>query len=264
MASTIETFDSKLLDKYRKLFFPVIGDNIITGYNVYKNMFKSTAPFLVNYLHSDLGFDAKGRPHRHREELQDKLSKFGPMRIMENITSSIVDRIAVYKIGDWEENPEGLKFYDGTGKKLSAKELATYRGLLIAEGKQYDMGIELQSRKDLEHILDFFNKYVYAHKIDKMGNLLYRAGNIVMNEDAIAGSWEIPLITAKGRGSLNRTDYKKVFEVDVKENEYDITALVDKQLRRLKSALKDKGALCLVAKKFANRPFVELYLNQNS
>ena len=72
-------FDEAVLGKYRTLLFPILAEGMITGYNVYRNRIKTDAPYLVNYLHSDLGTDEHGRMQPHFKELCDCLSSVGQM-----------------------------------------------------------------------------------------------------------------------------------------------------------------------------------------
>ncbi len=245
--------------KYRKLLFPIISKGIITGYNIYNERPKKTTPFLVNYLHSDLDFE-KGKPKAHLEELLEVLSKFGPVYSRNNLVNSVVDRIAIYKIGDWEENPKGLRFYDKDGKRLSRKNLKTYRGLVVAEGKQCDLGIEIISRKDLNKVLGLFHKYTFAHKIDKKGRPIKEQDQICFNPHAIIGAWEIPLIIISAE-SMKRQDYLNIADLNISDKNHEISTITDKSLIDLEKELNSHKVPYLVSRKFCNRAFVELYIN---
>jgi hypothetical protein len=52
------TFNEEILEKYRRLLFPEIGNNIISGYNVYLERPARTKRYLIEYLHSDLSHNA--------------------------------------------------------------------------------------------------------------------------------------------------------------------------------------------------------------
>ncbi len=253
----VQLFDEKILEKYRKILFPEIKGGIITGYNVYYDKPVRTYQFLINYLHSDLGFDEKGKPHKHREELLKKLSKVGKLNFRKSLVNSIIDRIAIYKIGDWEENPENLRFFDSEGNLILYKDMNKYEGVLIAEGKQYNLGVELDNLEALNLILNLLNKYTYACKLTSKGKLENKK-----NQHAIYGAWEIPLIVVGLETPLKRQDFRRVFEFNIKDEKHDICALVRKHEKKLNDHLRRKTLNFYKTKKYANRPFVELYLDK--
>lgn len=252
-------FNKQILRKYRKILFPIIAKEIITGYNVYTNRSPSKSKYMINYLHSDLGFE-NARPQMHLSELIDRLNKFGPPNITNEIVNSVVDRIAMYKIGDWEDNPAGLKFYDKDGKRLSKDLLKNYRGLIVAEGKQYDLGIEICSRQDLNKVLNLFNKYTFVHKINRNGQLINKDGQICFNKNAIHGAWEIPLIIVSAN-QMRRKDFSNIAELVIVDKEHEISTLVDKALVGLEKELNIHKLNYSILRKFVDRAFVELYIN---
>lgn len=252
-----EKFDAKVLQKYRELLFPALGLGILTGYNIYKDKIEGKSLFVVSYLHSDLSVSKSGKVHPHLEELIDKLSKFGPPKIIENISSSITDRIVVYMQGDWEENPKNLTFYTLQGEKINPEILKDYKGVLIAEWKQYDLSLEIENEKDLAHLLDLYNEYLYAYHIDRKGKMHFNAPN----PHAIRGSWEIPLIIVSAKQKFRRKDLLRTWEISVKEGHYEMNAIVRKQLKNLRTYLQNKNLDFKEIKKFVNRPFVEIYLD---
>ncbi len=249
-------FNEEILKKYRRLLFPVIGRGVITGYNVYVDRLVSSAPYVVNYLHADLGFDENGVPHRHREELVDILSRFTQLKVREKIVSSVTDRVAVYKIGEWEENPEDLKFYDPSGNYIPLGDLPDYEGILIAEGKQFDLGIEIENQRDLQYLLNLLNKYVYAIKVNQDGKVQFGTPN----PNAVYGAWEIPLLVITGE-KLKRRDYRRIFDIVIVDD-HEISTLIRKQLRIFEDFLQGKDLFYTKIRKSANRPFVELYLDE--
>ncbi len=254
-------FDPEALEKSRRLFFPIIAEGIVTGYNVYRHRPETNAPFIVNYLHSDLSFDKTGKPLPHLEELTDKLSKFGPAQIIEKITNSIVDRIAVYKVGDWEENPAGLTFYDQNGKVLSAEDLKKHRGLIVVEGKQYDLGIELSHQTDVDKVLRLLRESVFRYEIDDDGNVKNLNDKPVINRNAISGSWDIPLITLSSRENSKKRGFRPVEEITVTELDHVIATLIDKNAERLRTSLQSQNVAFKRQEKLANSAFIDLYLN---
>lgn len=249
-------FDEAILQRYRKLFFPAIGGRIITGYNVYVDRGVGQAPFIINYLHSDLDVDENGRPHRHKQELLDVLKKSSDVKTGEQIVNSVVDRLAVYKIGEWDENPTGLKFYGADGNELQPEDLMIYRGTIIAEGRQFEMSVMVDGESDVKHVLNLFNKYTYKMKVDSRGEV--KDEN---NPHAIFGAWEIPLIVVTAQNGLKRHDFRSISDIIVKDDDHEISTLVKKQRKRFEQFLSGKGVPFCRIRKYANRPFVEQYLD---
>jgi len=254
-------FDPEALEKSRQLFFPIIAERIITGYNVYRHKSETNAPFIVNYLHSDLSFDETGKPLPHLEELTDKLSKFGPAQIIEKITNSIVDCVAVYKVGDWEENPTGLIFYDQFGIVLNAENLKKHRGLVVVEGKQYDLGIELFHQREVDEVLHLLRRYVFMYEINDNGNIRNFHGKPVINIDAISGSWDIPLVTLSSKENHKKQGFRHVEEITVTELDHLIVTLIDKNAERLRILLQSQNVAFNRQEKLVNNAFIDMYLN---
>lgn len=250
-------FDEVILQKYRKLFFPAIGKRIITGYNVYVGRDGEQAPFVINYLHSDLDVDEGGKPHRHKQELLDVLKRSSDVQTGEQIVNSVVDRLAIYKIGEWDENPAGLKFYDSEGNELQPEELLMYRGTIIAEGRQFEMSVMVEGESDVKHVLNLFNKYTYKMKVDSRGEVKNEN-----NPDAIFGAWEIPLIVVTAQSSLKRHDFRSISDIIVNDDDHEISTLVKKQRKTFEKFLSMNGVPYFRIGKYANRPFVEQYLDE--
>ena len=250
-------FDAEILQKYRELLFPAIGQRIITGYNVYIDRKTGQAPFVISYLHSDLDADETGKPHRHKQELLEVLQKSSDIQTGEQIVNSVVDRLAVYKIGEWDENPAGLKFYDTSGRELKPEELLTYRGTIIAEGRQFELSIMVGDETDVKHVLDLFNKYTYKMKVNSRGEIKEE-----MNPYAIFGAWEIPLLVVTAQTRLKRHDFRSISDIIVKNDDHEISTLVKKQRKRFEQFLLVKEVPFCRIKKYANRPFIEQYLDE--
>ena len=250
-------FNETILQKYRRLLFPTIGDKVITGYNVYLDRDVCKAPFVITYLHSDLDMDENGQPQRHKQELLEVLQKSSDIQTGEQIVNSIVDRLAVYKIGEWDENPAGLKFYDADGNEMQPEELLMYRGTIIAEGRQFELSVMVEDETDVKHVLNLFNKYTYKIKVDSRGEV--KSEN---NPHAIFGAWEIPLIVVTAQNGLKRHDFRSISDVIVKDDDHEISTLVKKQIRRFEQFLSGKGVPFCRIRRYANRPFVEQYLDE--
>jgi hypothetical protein len=249
-------FDELLLQKYRRLLFPAIGERITTGYNVYVDRPTREAPFVINYLHSDLDMDETGHPHRHKQELIELLRKSSDIQAGEQMVNSVVDRLAVYKIGEWDENPEGLKFYDIHGRRLLPEELVSYRGIIIAEGKQYELNISVGTEHDVKHVLDLFNKHVFKLKVNSRGECGEKN-----NPYAIFGAWETPLIVVTSQSGLKRQDFKSVSDLIIADGNHEISALVKRQRKKFEQFLLSKGLQFRRTKRYANRAFVDQYLD---
>jgi len=129
--------------KYRHMLFPEINRNIITGYNILEKQPKSNAAYLVNYFHSFLGFDPKGRPHAHREALLNELSQFGNTHTVDFVVSAALGRHATYKLGDWDEAYDKYALYWDAAeiRRLRKAELQTFAGTIVKEKDEYVLGI---------------------------------------------------------------------------------------------------------------------------
>ncbi|MBI4453094.1 hypothetical protein HY636_00455 [Candidatus Woesearchaeota archaeon] len=250
-------FDENILQKYRILLFPQIAIGAITGYNVYADRVTSNSPIIVNYLHSNLGLNDDGTPHRHRKELMERLSELAQLKVQERVVNSVVDRVAVYKIGDWKENPLGLVFYDIKGNAIAIEDLEDYEDILIAEGKQFDLRLEIEDSNLLKKVLALFNKYTYAHKVNSFGLV-----KEITNPDAIFDAWEIPLIVVTSNEDLRRKDFRRIFDITITDYLYEISSLVRQQRNTFEDYLKEKGVEFKRIKRYANRSFVELYLDE--
>ena len=211
----------------------------------------------MDYLHSDLGMDEKGKPQRHKKELADKLSKIGKVDIQENFINMVTDRVSIYRVDIWKENPEGLKFFDVERNLIACEELEQFRGLLIAEGKQYQLRIEIDDFKLLNSVLNFFNKYSYNYKVNSKGQL-----SNIKNPDAIYNAWDIPLIIISSEVTLKRSDYRSVIDFTIDDENHEISTLVRKQATHLEEILRDNTLLFTKERRYANRPFIELYMDK--
>ena len=247
-------FDPAILASFRSVFFPAIVSGQLTGFNVYRERPRSAIPYLVNYLHSDLGLLPDGSPHPHRSELLDKLQQFGQVNILPRLTESIVDRMAIYKVGDWEENPEGLNYYNAEGNPLPVDQLQSYEGLLIVEGKQYDLGIEASTRRDLERILGVLNKYTYMNRVGRRGRILDEE-----NPKAITGAWKIPLVTVTTDRRQKINGFAPISDIAVAISDHEACAIVlspDPLFQYLAS----QGLSPAIMEKRVNTPFLKNYL----
>src|SRR3989344_7995483 len=160
-------FDESARQYYRNLLFPIIREGIITGYNLYRERFTTDSPFTVTYFHSDLKIPSS----RHLRELTDKLKDECDQRITERITDSVIARIAAYKVGEWEANPRNIKFFDVDGNEIPLKDIDYHEGIIIAEGRQYELNLRVENKKELRRLLKVMNRTVNFYEIDKYGKI---------------------------------------------------------------------------------------------
>lgn len=244
-------FDKTVLKRFRELYFPAIKQGLTTGYNVYAEPLVVSAPLCVSYLHSDLGFLPDGRPHPHRQELYDKLVKFGPASISERTLDTVIERIALYELGDWDDNPAGLTFYDEDGTELSLDKLQNHRGKVIVEGKQYNLSVAVASEQDMMRVLDILEKFTYLTKTVN-GRVIKQ-----LNENAITDAWVIPLIMVNSE-TIPR-QFSSIFEVCFTLNDYESRSLVVTPAK-LSDYLVSKGIASKTISAIVNEPFVSSYL----
>lgn len=246
-----EGFDQKVLEHFGKLLFPTIAQGIINGYNVYKNSRKTDAPYVINYLHSDLGVDARGRQHPHREELMDKLRQFGPAQITEKIVDRIVQRMATYKRGDWEDDPPGVRYFTLDRQELMKENLANFAGLVIVEGMQYDLGVELRTAQEVSRVIDVFNKYTYARKIKRDGTVSSK-----QNPHAIINAWIVPLITISHHKKRRFSGFQPVAKVSTYKREHEASTLLVRPTA-LEEYLRAKNEQPHTSMHYANKAFID-------
>jgi len=243
-------FDKTVLDQFGKVFFPAIANRLISGYNVYHEAQKLTAEYAINYLHSDLGTDGKGKPKPHREELVDKLKKFGPACITEKIIDTIVQRMATYKRGDWENDPEGVRYFTLDRQELKIDDAKDYPGPIVVEGLQYDLGIALETASEVRCVIDVLNKYVYAQIVDKDG----RVHKEQENPDAIANAWRVPLITITRPSNEDFAGFLVVSKISVFRPHYEGSTLTTHPVP-LEEYLHSQKEEPRISRKLANKVF---------
>lgn len=248
-------FDEKTKQYYRRVLFPIIGNNVITGYNLYHDRHKSNAGYAVTYFHSDLGTTRS----RHLTELSDRLKESCNPKIVEKITNSVVTRMAAYKIGDWEENPEGLRFFDRGGNEIQIDELESYEGIMVAEGIQFELNLEVYNRNELRDLLRVLKRAVNFYELDYYGRMKEYENRPKINPEAVHNAWEIPLITVDGE--IRLVEFLSCKEVNIRRAKHEVSILVKRNEKLLDKALLDIGLRYAKDKKLANRLFVEGYLD---
>lgn len=244
-------FDKNLLDQFGKVFFPAIAKGLISGYNVYHEAQKVTAKYLINYLHSDLGIDAYGKPQPHREELMDKLRKFGPAQITEKVTDTIVQSMATYKRGDWENDPPGVRYFTLDRRELKREEIMDYPGTVVVEGLQYDLGIALETLKEVNCVVDVLNKYTYAQKVDKDGTVHKDQANL----DAIVDAWGVPLITITHQTEQDFAGFLPIVKIAIFRQDHEASTLT-KNEQDLQEYLNSQKEPLQISRKLVNKVFI--------
>ena len=83
-----------------------------------------------------------------------------------------------------------------------------------------------------------------------------------INAEALYGAWEVPLLVVSSELPIRREDYRKVFDFVINDKNHEVSSLVRRKAADLESALKAKILCFEKVKRYANRPFVELYLDR--
>ncbi len=249
-----EVFEEEVLDGFRKIFFPPIRLKLLSGYNVYRNRQADSAPYTVHYLHSDLNISESGERDTHLDELVLQLDQHGHPIVSEQLIHSLVARMAVYRMGEWEENPVGLHFYDLEGRHLDVTSLKSYSDPVVIEGKQYDLGLEVRSSTDLRNVLKIFRDYAYAYLLDPQGDITDRP-----NPKAGSGAWKIPLLVVSTERRPRLRDFCPITDIETNITEYAGSTLVV-NARTLQDHFAQRKILVSTTLRFVNEVFVNSYL----
>ncbi len=256
------------LHRIRLKYFHLIRDRIITGYNLYQKPFTQSSGLSLTYMHSNL------KPEDiHFKELTDKLRKFDFLKESVVINDRLIemkDRIereADYITkADWE-NPMGTRYFDFDGIELSENE-AKKIGDVIGESFQYDLVFRVENEDELVHLVSFFKHYTSKFRLDRHGKKLIKNDDFVVNNDAIEGAWDIPLLvctTEDDKKPKNLVDFLAVRQFDVLETLVDrnvtLSTLVRKYVKELQASLTKIGIVPQIYKKYALRVFVEDYID---
>ena len=74
----------------RKIFFPAIGFDMITGFNIYPKKTQSIdSKIIIRYLHNKLTDNDE-----HKQELTDKISKFCGQALFQKICFKRIQRLS--------------------------------------------------------------------------------------------------------------------------------------------------------------------------
>jgi len=263
--------NEKFNKRIRGTFFPLITEGMITGYNIYENLFDYTgANIFLNYLHSDLNSNDK-----HYKEITNILEKEGLTNNILNISHELVDskeikeRNAIYLTRpEWEDSPR-MRYFLFDGTEISIKQAEELGIDVIGEVMQYDMVLKLKNETELRRITNLLKKYVAKFKIDEFGRKIKDAnGNPSINNNAISNAWDIPLIICTTRDNKKPSllkDFLKVNQFNIKYYLKDIpiiiSTLVRKKHKNLKNFLLSDELKFNIKKKYALRTFVEDYID---
>ncbi len=259
------------LKQIRKLFFPIMDEDIITGYNLYTQKVEfPKINFFLSYLHSDLT-----NRHKHFKELTKLLEKEGflkPILIINDALVNLnlsVERYATYvTIPHWKD-PKKTRYFTFNGKELGYKEAKKLNIELIGENKQYDMHIKIENDEQFRELVNIFKKHVSKYQLDYYGRIkVDQFDDPIENKNAIYNSWEIPLITITKEKKPNKSqDFLTInkFDTNYQLNSLDrviINSLVRAKTKRFKEVLTRKGLDYDVSKRFALRTFIERYVDR--
>ncbi len=245
----MDQFNQKTLRQFRKLLYPAIAQGIITGYNVY-NEPKDPSDTAIHYLHSDLGIDENGKMDRHLESLIYTINNNFPNTLTTNIASAITDRIAIYQWGDWKENPLTTRLYDAHGNRLRDKDADDYEGVIIIEGRQYDLSMTPENWRQRTEIIRILLRYTQLKTLTSRCLL-----TPIENPRALIGSWAIPLIVSNQYSNL----MKKVNEVRI-QIETCQSRIVVRTPENLISYLNGKSLPATTSAIYVNTSFHNNYL----
>ncbi len=254
-------FNEEYLQQFRSLLFPIIGKELITGYNIYRIVDKSKKrpSFQLSYFHSDLS-----EKDEHRTALVEKLSDYGVIHLTEKVEENIICRNASYITKNLWDDPLRTRYFDTSGNKILEETLLDFEGIIIAESLQYDMNIGVESEKDLALLIKIVNKHLYKYIRNVQGNYVLKKGEKALNPDGIPGAWDIPLISL-------RTDKRKIIEgfseiseiiIEMQGNEEIMASLfIDRKTKQFLNELKSKSQEFSKIPILANSLFVDKYIN---
>jgi len=260
------------LQRIRKQYFPLIGRGIITGYNIYSNLFDySKGKLFLDYLHPNL------RPEdRHFIELSERLKSEAGIDLESRITinSKLVDRTGLaarnadYITRPHWKNPADMRFFDFDGRELSTEEISKMRkASLIGESLQYDLLIKIKDKQELRKIIDILKVYASQFQLDRRGRKLVKEGDYVETTDPIAGASDIPLLvcTSRNKKPENLQDFLAICQFNITEYLGDklviLSTLVRSKAKDIRKILVSRNAIVSADKKYALRVFVEDYID---
>ncbi len=218
-------------NELKKLLFPAIAMDIITGYNEYQN---PTPPlntkYKISYLHSNLKNDDE-----HRKELEEKVREFGINFVLQPQKYQRVDRTASYRL---ERGWQADEYYNANGTRVANKDidaLINQKVPIIGVTKQYDLRIGLDDRKTLDILLEILRKHTNAYMINKKTGetVTYLKGNERKykrnKKHAIIDAWEIPFISIETDETADIHGYQYVKRIALKGFDALISTLIDKK-----------------------------------
>lgn len=261
------------LQRIRSVFFPFIAQKLITGYNIYSQLFDFSSHHLfLSYLHSHLQTDDK-----HFQELSDRLRTVEELDLQEKITlhNKLIDRREVVKRDayyltrrEWND-PEDMRYFSLNGQEVSPEQAATLESV-IGESLQYDLLIRIQSKDELRRVIDIFKMYASKHVLDKKGKKIMEEKGPKINGEAITNSFDIPLltcITKNSRKPKNLIDFLVVKQFSVQEIVGQETVVLKTLVRTnadlFHVAIKQVGYTTnaiTIDKQYALRVFIEDYI----
>lgn len=250
-------FNADLLRKWRQTLFPAIGQGIITGYNIYVDRSLPDAPYVMRYLHAGLGIDDQGNANPHREALLEVLKKEADIKSIARTVYTIVDRLAVYKRGEWKNDPPKVKYFNLNGGEIQRDHVPIYDSLAIIEDKQFELSIAIGDERGAHHVLDNLDKYTYKFLLDAKWNLTDKT-----NPFAIIGAWDFPLIIVNASQPLMRGDLTNIQEILIFDEDHDLCSLVRKQTRQFEEYLDNLLINYKTATRQANKLFAQGYIDE--
>ena len=219
------------MEELRRLLFPAIAVDIITGYNVYPEpVTPSDAKFRVSYLHSNLN-EGDG----HRKQLEHKVKEFGISVVLKPQRCQRVDRTAAYRL---EQGRQADEYYDAKGNKVQedAVDQLIRQGVpIIGVSKQYDLRISIDDRKTLDALLEVFRKHANAYLVNKKTGKIVtypKAGERKSRENRkhrIIDAWEVPFISVDTDEQVRLPGYQHVKRISLKGFGADVSSLVDRK-----------------------------------
>lgn len=215
----------------RRLLFPAVAMDIITGYNIYpETVTPPDAVFCVSYLHNKLSENDE-----HFRELERKVTDFGMTLLLEPEWCQRVDRTAAYLLeGGWEAD----EYYDARGQEIKKECVDKHikQGVpVIGVSKQYDLRIGVNNRKNLEALLEIFRKHANAYLINK------KTGKIITypaskgrtkkqnRKHKISDAWEVPFISIDTGEPVQLPGYQSVRKIYLEGFDIDISLLIDRK-----------------------------------
>lgn len=219
------------MEELRKLLFPAIAVDIITGYNVYpESVTPSAAKFRVSYLHSNLNEDDE-----HRKQLEHKVNAYGISVVLKPQRCQHVGRTAAYRL---EQGWQADEYYDAKCNRVpeSAVDEVIKRGMpIIGVSKQYDLRIGIDDRKTLDALLEVFRKHANAYLVNKKtGKMVtYPTGEERKSREnrkhRIIDAWEVPFISVDGDEQVRLLGYQRVKRISLNGFGVDVSSLIDRK-----------------------------------